>query len=97
MLSHAAGYWHAADNLIGLLKTMPVTDQAHTGLPWVHQIITSRGKIPGMGSWLCVEWLRSLDEGHAVDDETRPLYEAVLDALVAEDYRGALELQQQSE
>jgi hypothetical protein len=97
MLPHAAGYWHAADNLIGLLKTMPVIDQARTGLRWVHQIITSRGKVPGMGSWLCLEWLRSLDEGHAVDDETRPLFEAVLDALVAEDYRGALELQQRGE
>jgi hypothetical protein len=97
MLPHAVGYWHAADNLIGLLKTMPLADQARTGLPWVHQIITSRGKEPGLGTWLTVEWLRSLGEGHAVDDEIRPLYDAVIDVLVAEDYRGALELQQRSE
>ena len=46
LLPHAAGYWHAADNLIGLLKTMPLADQARTGLPWVHQIITSRAGRP---------------------------------------------------
>jgi hypothetical protein len=51
---------------------MPVADQAWTGLPWVHQIITRRGKEPGMGTWLAVEWLRSLAEGHAVDDKHGP-------------------------
>ena len=97
LLPQAAGYWHAADNLIGLLKTMPVADQARIGLPWVHQIITSRSKEPGMGAWLAVEWLRSLGEGHAVNDETRPLYDALVDALAAESYRGAVELQRQGE
>ena len=97
LLPHAAGYWHAADNLIGLLKTMPLADQARTGLPWVHQIITSRGKMPGMGTWLAVEWLRSLGDGHAVNDETRPLYDALVDALAAESYRGAVELQRRGE
>ena len=72
MLPHAAGYWHAADNLIGLLKVMQLAEQARTGLPWVHQIITSRGKVPGMATWLAVGWLRSLSEGQAVNDETRP-------------------------
>ena len=97
LLPHVLGYWHAADNLIGLLKTMPLVDQARTGLPWVHQIITSRGKIPGMGTWLAVEWLRSLGDGHAVNDETQPLYNALVDALAAESYRGAVELQRQGE
>ena len=97
LLPHAAGYWHAADNLIGLLKTMPVADQAHTGLPWVHQLITSRGKEPGIGTWLAVEWLRSLGEAHAVKDETRPLYDALVDALASESSRGAVELQRQGE
>jgi len=97
LLPPAAGYWRAADNLIGLLKTMPLADQARTGLPWVHQIITSRGKEPGMGTWLAVEWLRSLGEGHAVNDETRALYDALVDALAAESYRGAVELQRQGE
>jgi hypothetical protein len=97
LLPHAAGYWHAADNLIGLLKTMPLADQARTGLPWVHQIITSRSKVSAMGTWLAVKWLRSLDQGHAVNDETRPLYDALVDALAAESYRGAVELQRQGE
>jgi hypothetical protein len=44
-----------------------------------------------------VGWLRSLSEGKAVDDEARPLYDAVLDTLAAEDYRGAVELQRQGE
>lgn len=97
MLPHAAGFWHVADNLIGLMKTMPLAEQARTGLPWVHQIMTSRGKVPGMGTWLAVGWLRSLSEGRAVNDEMRPLYDALVDALVAEDYRGAVELQRQGE
>jgi hypothetical protein len=97
LLPHAAGYWHAADNLIGLLKTIPVGDQARMGLPWIHQIMTSRSKQPGMGTWLTVEWLRSLSEMHAVNDEARPLYDALVDALAAEDYRGAVELQRQGE
>ena len=97
MLPHAAGYWHAADNLIGLLKVMQLAEQARTGLPWVHQIITSRGKVPGMVTWLAVGWLRSLSEGQAVNDETRPLYDALVDALAAEDYPGAVELQRQDE
>ena len=41
-----------------------------------------------MGTWLTVGWLRSLSEGNAVEDEAQPLYDAVLDALAAEGYRG---------
>ena len=55
-----------------------------------------RRKIPGMGTWLAVEWLRSLGEGHAVNDETQPRYDAIVDALAAESYRGAVELQRQA-
>lgn len=97
LLPHAVGYWHAADKLIGLLKTMPLAEQARTGLPWVHRVIASRSRVPGMGTWLTVEWLRSLNEGRAVDDSVRPLYDAVLDALAKEDYRGAVDLQRQGE
>ncbi len=97
LLPYAAGYWHVADNLIGLLKALPVADQARTGLPWVHLIITGRERMPGMGTWLAVEWLRSLSEGNAVDDATRPLYDAVVDALAAESYQAAVELQRQGE
>ena len=43
------------------------------------------------------QWLRSLNEGRAVDDSVRPLYDAVLDALAKEDYRGAVDLQRQGE
>ena len=97
VMPHAAGYWHAVDKLIGLLKTMPLAEQARTGLPWVHQVIASRSRVPGMGTWLTVEWLRSLHEGRAVDDSVRPLYDAVLDALAKEDCRGAVDLQRQGE
>jgi len=53
--------------------------------------------VPGMVTWLAVGWLRSLSEGQAVNDETRPLYDALVDALAAEDYPGAVELQRQDE
>jgi hypothetical protein len=97
LLPRAAGYWHAADQLVGLLRTVPLAEQARTGLPWVHQVITGRARQPGLGTWLTVGWLRSLSEGNAVHDEMRPLYDAVLDALAAEDYQGAVELQRQGE
>lgn len=96
ILPHAVGYWHAADNLIGLLRTMPLTDQATVGLPWVHKIVTAP-RVPGMGTFLAVEWLRSLSEGNAVDTAVRPLYDALVDTLAREDYRGAVELQRQGE
>jgi hypothetical protein len=76
---------------------MPVAEQARIGLPWLSRIITSRGKQPGMGTYLAVGWLRSLGEGRVVDDETRPLYDALVDALAAEGYSGAVELQRQGE
>jgi hypothetical protein len=44
-----------------------------------------------------VGWLRSLEEGNAVTGPLRPLYDAVLDALAAEDYAGAVELQKHGE
>jgi hypothetical protein len=97
LLPRAAGYWHVADQLVGLLRATPLAEQASTGLPWVHQVIAGRGRVPGLGTWLTVGWLRSLSEGNAVEDEARPLYDAVLDALAAEDYRGAVELQRQGE
>jgi hypothetical protein len=97
MLPLAAGYWHAADKLVGLLQTAPLAEQARTGLPWVHQILASRSRIPGMGTWRAVGWLRSLEEGGAVNGPLRPLYDAVLDALAAEGYAGAVELQQRGE
>jgi hypothetical protein len=97
LLPVAAGWWHAADNLIGLLRTAPLTDQARLGLPWIHRIIASRGRNPGLPAWLAVEWLRSLDEARAVSAGTRPLYNAIVDALAAESYPGAVELQRQGE
>ncbi len=97
MLPLAAGHWHAADKLIGLLKTVPLAEQADIGLPWIHQILTSRDRIPGMSTWRTVGWLRSIDEGNAVGDPVRPLYDAVLDVLAAEAYPGAVELQRQRE
>jgi len=44
-----------------------------------------------------VEWLRSLSEANAVDNAVRPLYDALVDTLAAEDYRGAVQLQRQGE
>lgn len=96
LLPHAAGYWHAADSLIGLLKTMPLADQANVGLPWVRRIVTNR-KAPGMGTWLAVDWLRSLSEANVVDNAVRPIYDALVDRLAVEDYRGAVQLQRQGE
>ncbi len=96
MLPHAVGYWRAADSLIGLLRTMPLADQANVGLPWIHKIVTNR-RVPGMGTWLAVEWLRSLSEANALDNAVRPLYDALVDTLAAEDYRGAVQLQRQGE
>ena len=98
LLPAAVGHWHAADNLIGLLRTAPLPDQARIGLPWVHRVIASRSKRPGgMPTWFAVEWLRSLSEGHVVSAETRPFYNAVIDALAAESYAGAVSLQRQGE
>jgi hypothetical protein len=64
----------------------------------VHQVIASCSKKPGgLPTWLAVEWLRSLSEGRAVSAETRPLCNAIVDALVAESYPGSVELQRQGE
>jgi hypothetical protein len=96
LLPRAAGHWGAADHLIGLLGTVPPTEQARIGLPWVHQVITGR-RAPGWPTFRTLEWLRSLREENAVNDQAWPLYNAILDALAAEDYRGAVALQQQGE
>ena len=67
LLPHAAGYWHGADNLIGLLNHAVDRSGPHRtamGPPDHHK----PRKIPGMGTWLAVEWLRSLGEGHAVNE-----------------------------
>ena len=97
LLPHAAGYWHVADNLIGLLKSMSLSDQGRIGLPWLHEVIASRSRQPGWPAFLAVSWLRSLSEAHVLDDETRPLYNSIVDALAAEAFPGAVELQRQGE
>ena len=96
-LLHAAGHWHAADNLIGLLQTTPPADQARIGLPWVHKIIASPRRTHGMGTWLSVEWLGSLRDAQVLDAATWPLYGTLVDALAAENYAGAVELQRRDE
>lgn len=96
-LPHAAGHWHAADNLIGLLQTAPPADQARTGLPWVHEIIASPHRTHGMGTWLIVEWLASLRDAQILDAATWPLYGTLVDALAAENYAGAVDLQRRDE
>lgn len=96
-LLRAAGHWHAADNLIGLLQTTPPADQARIGLPWVHKIIIGSRRSPGMGTWLSVEWLGSLRDAQVLDAATWPLYGTLVDALAAESYTGAVELQRRDE
>jgi hypothetical protein len=96
-LPHAVGHWHAADNLIGLLQTTPLADQARIGLPWVHKIIASPRRSLGMGTWLSVEWLGSLRDAQVLDAATWPLYGTLVDALAAENYAGAVELQRRDE
>lgn len=96
-LPYAAGHWHAADNLIGLLRTTPQADQARIGLPWVHKIIASPRRSLGMGTWLSVEWLGSLRDAQVLDAATWPLYGTLVDALAAENYAGAVELQRRDE
>jgi hypothetical protein len=96
-LSYAAGHLHAADNLIGLLRTIPPADQARIGLPWVHKIIASARESLGMGTWLSVEWLSSLRDAQVLDAATWPLYGTLVDALAAENYAGAVELQRRDE
>ena len=88
-LPHAAGQPHAADNLIGLLRTLPLAEQARTGLPWVHEVILSADRGYSRSSWRAVEWLTSLRDGHVLGPTTRPVY----DSLVADNFQGALDLQ----
>jgi hypothetical protein len=87
-LPHAAGQPHAADNLIGLLETLPLAEQAQTGLPWMHTLILPPGRGYTRGSWRAVEWLASLRDGHVLDATIRPAYDSLVDALVADDYGG---------
>ena len=96
-LPRAVGQPHAADNLIGLLETLPLAEQARTGLPWVHKVILPAGRGYTRGSWRAVEWLASLRDGHVLDPTTRPAYDSLVDALVADNYRGALDLQRRDE
>jgi hypothetical protein len=96
-LPRAAGHWNAADSLIGLLRTTPPADQARTGLPWVHTIIAGTRRSPGMGTFLSVEWLGSLRDASVLDAATWPLYGTLVDALAAENYPGAVELQRRDE
>jgi hypothetical protein len=96
-LPHAADSGQAADNLIGLLETLPLAEQARTGLPWVDKVILPAGRGDTRGSFRAVEWLASLRDGHVLDASTRPAYDSLVDALVAENYRGALDLQRRDE
>lgn len=96
-LPRTVGHWHAADSLIGLLRTIPPADQASIGLPWVHRIIVGRRKGWGMGTFFSVEWLGSLRDAQVLDAGTWPLYGALVDALAAENYPGAVELQRRDE
>jgi hypothetical protein len=96
-LPHAVSHWHTADNLIGLLQTTPPADQARLGLPWMHEIITSPRRAHGMGTFLGVEWLGSLRAAQVLGPDTWPLYGALVDALAAENYQGAVELQRRDE
>ena len=97
MLPHAAGYWHAADNLIGLLRTMPLTDQAAWACPGSTRSSRSRSKMPGMGT-LAGSGMAPLAQRGTRRRRcgTAPV-RRVVDTLAAEDYRGALELQRQGE
>ena len=50
-----------------------------------------------MGTWLSVEWLGSLHDAQVLDAATWPLYGTLVDALAAENYAGAVELQRRDE
>jgi hypothetical protein len=96
-LPHAAGQRHAADNLIGLLQTVPLPQQAQIGLPWLCNVIIQNSSVSAHGTWLAVEWLTSLRDGHVLDTTTRPLYDELVDALAADNYQEAVRLQKRDE
>jgi len=96
-LPHVAGTRHPADNLIALLETIPLEEQAHLGLPWLRVVLLPSGRAITRGSWRAVPWLASLRDGQALDSSTRPIYDELVDALAADNYSGAVELQRRDE
>ena len=61
------------------------------------EIIASPRRTHGLGTWLSVEWLASLRHARVLDPATWPLYGKLVDALAAENYAGAVELQRRDE
>jgi hypothetical protein len=96
-LPHATGQRHAADNLVGLLQTAPLATQAQLGLPWMRKLILTNGAWSNRGTWRAVDWLRSLRDGDVLDKQIRPVYHEVIDALAADGYHSAVNLQHDDE
>jgi hypothetical protein len=96
-LAHADGQRHAADNLVGLLQTAPLATQAQLGLPWMRRLILTNGTWSNRGTWRAVDWLRLLRDGSVLDEQTRPLYHELVDALAADRYFKAVALQRDDE
>jgi hypothetical protein len=96
-LPYATGQRHAADNLVGLLQTAPLTTQAQLGLLWMRTLILTNSAWSNRGTWHAVDWLRSLRDGNVLDNQTRPTYHELVDALAADGYHKAVALQRDDE
>lgn len=96
-LPHAAGQRHTADDLIGLLQVAPLATQATLGLPWLRTVILTEGRWSNRGTWRAVDWLKSLRDGSVLDERTRPVYNELVNALAADGYHSAVDLQHEDE
>ncbi|GAB2852783.1 hypothetical protein GCM10027074_19590 [Streptomyces deserti] len=96
-LPAAVGDADAVDDLIGLLRASPVDDQLSPGLTWVRNLAVPQGGQVVRGSYLLVEWLRSVRESGRLDGQARKHYDVIVDALAAAGNVAARELQRADE
>jgi hypothetical protein len=80
-LPYAIGSSRAVDALVGLVRTLPPSDQVAVGLPWVEAVLMADVSAVARDSYLLAEWLIEI-RSRAIDAGVLPTWQRLADALV---------------
>jgi len=96
-LGLALGEQLCVDQLVGFLQAQSVAHQVQPGLDWIRRLVVAEDGTARTSGFLLVGWLETLRGRNSLGHNDLPKYQAIVDALVLGNYRGARELQRRDE